>query len=423
MSLDLCSSTNLGSDGTSSEYMSNGLCKTTCSAAGYAVAITQNYNCWCSNDVPEDTVLLSECSTGCPGYSQEENCGGDGVYGYVILLDPSSTVGQSLSTLAAQSLSQSLSLTLSLSLSTVAPLTAEIMSSSSRSSSSTSSRTSTSTSSLTRLTSTSTSETSQSSETTSQLPSTLATASASLLAPPSTSLETSSSTESTSLTDSLAVAVTTSVRATTVVSVTTVNGSASQLVLTRYVTEVASSTSSATSTKKLSSLSFFDSTGKVAGTFTAVGVVVVAAVSGLLYFCCFGAGRRHSDDYSDEENQYSSDEMSIGNEKAAQMRGLKPSLRGSSGLLNRNNSSKSILSLFNAVGTGAGGAAVSRSASKKRLNPKNETEGPGMMFPILEFDHRLDPATMFQTNNESKMSLADEQDYSRRILHVANPET
>lgn len=205
------------------------------------------------------------------------------------------------------------------------------------------------------------------------------------------------------------------------VSVTTVDGSSSQLVSTRYVTEVAQASSSLLAVLEASS-SFFDSKGKVAGTFTAVGVVVVAALSGILYCCCFGGGR-HSDDYSDEENQYSSDELSIGNEKAVGVRGLKPSLRGSSANLNRNNLSKSILSLFN-LGAAAAGAGVSRSTLKKRLNPRGSVHdlSGGPMFPILEFDHRLDPATMFQTYNESKMSLADEQDYSRRILHIANPE-
>lgn len=420
VSLDLCSPVNLGTDRSYSEYMSNGLCKTTCSGYGYAVAITQNYYCWCSNDVPEDTVLLSECDTGCPGYSQEEDCGGDGVYGYVILLQPLSTVGElSTSTLPLTLLTLTLPLASSLTLSrssslslllTVEPLSAELTTSSSSRSSSRRSSLAQSTSSDDASDSNTTSDSSL------PLPLPLATSSASaallLLVAPSTTLDETSS--------SLAAA-TTAVRATTVISVTTVNGLASQLVLTKYVTEVASSSSS-TTTHKLSLLDFFDSTAKVAGTFTAVGVVVVAIVAGILYYCCFAGGRRHNDDYSDEENQYSSDDMSLGNEKEAPMRDLKPSLRGLSGLLNRNNLSKLILSMFNAMGAGAGGAAVARSALKKRLNPKHE-ELPGMMFPISEFDHRLDPATMFQTNNESKMSLADEQDYSRRILHIANPES
>lgn len=44
------------------------------------------------------------------------------------------------------------------------------------------------------------------------------------------------------------------------------------------------------------------------------------------------------------------------------------------------------------------------------------------MFPITEFDSRLDPDAMLMNNNESKKSFGDENDYSRKILTVANPE-
>lgn len=208
------------------------------------------------------------------------------------------------------------------------------------------------------------------------------------------------------------------------------------MVSTRYITEVASTSSSSASASTSSEpsgdangeeqKSFFDSTGKVAGTFTAVGVVVVGALGTLLYCCCFGAGRRN-DDYSDEENQYSSDELSVNGEKAAVAGGAqyhsKSSLRSSN--LKRDNLSKSILSIFNPGSNGMAGSHVGRSMSKKKLNPNKEpapdTGGP-IMFPILEFDNRLDPLTMFQNSNASKFSFADENDYSRRILHVANPE-
>lgn len=205
------------------------------------------------------------------------------------------------------------------------------------------------------------------------------------------------------------------------------DGSSSQVASTIYVTQVAtaSSSSTAAAAAKSTSKSFFDSTGKVAGTFTAVGVVLVGAIAALLYCCCFGAAR-HGDNYSDEENRYSSDELSIGNEKSAAPRMFgahsKSSLTVLNAVLNRNNLSKSILSLFNPVAGGAGGAGVGRSLSKKRLNPKNDVDHGGpIMFPILEFDTRLDPTTMFE-NNQSKVSLADENDYSRRILHITNPE-
>lgn len=190
--------------------------------------------------------------------------------------------------------------------------------------------------------------------------------------------------------------------ATTVYQVTTAIGSVTLLVSTKYVTEMDLTSTSATTSK-----SFFDSTAKVAGTFTAVGVVVVACLAALLYCCCFGAGRH--DEFSDEENQYSSDE-SVSNEKAVPA--------PESAQLKRDNSSKSILLLFNT----APAAGIGRSLLKKRLNPSKEPDNGPMMFPILEFDTCLDPQTMFQSQNESKMSLQDENDYSRRILHIANPE-
>ena len=48
--------------------------------------------------------------------------------------------------------------------------------------------------------------------------------------------------------------------------------------------------------------------------------------------------------------------------------------------------------------------------------------GGQIMFPITEFDSRLDPDAMLMNNNESKKSFGDENDYSRKILTVANPE-
>lgn len=206
-----------------------------------------------------------------------------------------------------------------------------------------------------------------------------------------------------------------------------------------------SATSSATSQK---SASFFDDTGKVAGTFTAVGVVVAGIFAAILYCCCCGAGRRHNDHdgFSDEENQYSSDELSLDNSKA--VAASIPNSDSSSLPLRRDNSTKSLMSIFNAV-TGGGGATaasapgsagnvlhthngsndygIGRSGSRKKLNP-NKNAGDqsrtydGMMFPITEMDPRLDPTTMFLNTNTSKKSLEDDMDYSRKMLKVVNPE-
>lgn len=147
---------------------------------------------------------------------------------------------------------------------------------------------------------------------------------------------------------------------------------------------------------------------------------MLGLTAALFYCCCCGAGR-HNDDYSDEENQYSSDELSMANEKAVPA-GDTTKSSPKVNTIQRDNSSKSLKSLF--AGVGGAGGGVGRSLSKKKLNPSKENNegGDHPMFPILEFDHRLDPNTMFSTTNESKFSFADENDYSRRILHITNPE-
>jgi len=219
-----------------------------------------------------------------------------------------------------------------------------------------------------------------------------------------------------------------------------VNGSPTEIVKTQYVTDSPSSTEDSDSAassgssneagtdenKSKESNSFFDSTGKVAGTFTAVGVVVFGLLLAIGY-CCF----KKSHDYADEENQYSSDEYSLNNEKAM-MPAVVPGSKNSSTVssnLKRDNSSKSIFSYFTAANNNNSG--VTRSSSRKKLTKHSRNDlvqsqdpilGGQLMFPITEFDSRLDPNTMFMNNNESKKSFGDENDYSRKILTVANPE-
>src|SRR5277367_6579550 len=75
------------------KYQSNGWCHDHC-VGGYAFAIVQDFNCWCSNYAPGVTSSLDNCDTGCPGYT--EFCGGNGFYGYIALNKTSSgTVGAS----------------------------------------------------------------------------------------------------------------------------------------------------------------------------------------------------------------------------------------------------------------------------------------------------------------------------------------
>ena len=86
VSLTQCSSQNTGSGGQSSNsiYMSNGKCHDNC--AGYAFAITQWQNCWCSNEAPAGIASVGDCNQQCPGYPSEM-CGNEqqGLFGYVAL--------------------------------------------------------------------------------------------------------------------------------------------------------------------------------------------------------------------------------------------------------------------------------------------------------------------------------------------------
>ena len=81
-----CSGLNTGSGGQSSNsiYMTNGKCQDSCQ--GYAFAITQWQNCWCSNMAPGDTTDSGSCNQKCPGYP-DESCGNQqqGLYGYIAL--------------------------------------------------------------------------------------------------------------------------------------------------------------------------------------------------------------------------------------------------------------------------------------------------------------------------------------------------
>ncbi|KAK2613907.1 hypothetical protein N8I77_000777 [Diaporthe amygdali] len=101
-----CASSNTATtSATTSIYQSQGLCYGTCNDEGYAFAVLQDSDCWCSNTVPssDDQVSTSNCETSCPGYPSDY-CGGDGTYGYIALsASPSSTAGGSSKTTSSTS--------------------------------------------------------------------------------------------------------------------------------------------------------------------------------------------------------------------------------------------------------------------------------------------------------------------------------
>lgn len=165
----------------------------------------------------------------------------------------------------------------------------------------------------------------------------------------------------------------------------TITGSAqTQLTTTQVVSTVisvpsqtnnANSNEDGSNSNDSSSKGFFDSPGKVAGTFTAVGVVIVAILGALLWFCCFR--NRSDDDEDDEESAHSSQ-----NDEKVAGPGVAPS-----------------------------------SSIPMPLGPDNYMDEDD----FVEVDQRLDPRQMFMNwENGSRKSLADEMDYSRRVLRVTN---
>lgn len=440
LSLNACSSKNIGSGKTSSEFMSNGKCKDTCLSKGYAVAILQRYDCWCSNYMTEDTTSLSNCDTPCPGFGYE-NCAKDGYYGYLVIGEPSGTKGGSAPSSSADSSSYtSASSSSSSSLWSQSPTSTSLSSSptslSSWSSSLSSQSSSSSSSSYMPPTSLSTTSHSLTQTQSSSITSSSSSYSSLLLSASSSSSSTSSSVLSPSSSSSSRHSLV--MRPLTVYSVKTVNGnpSATVVVKTDYITmstlppsSLASpmnvnSNNDADSNESSSGKSFTDSPGKMAGTFTAVGVVAVALLGGLIFFCI--KRRKNQNVFMDTENQdVSSDEYSMHNEKAAGSSVTSNALGTPTTPSRRNSSNKPIFSFFSP----SSGNGVARSSSRKHLtkhsrnnlNASNDVASDQFLFPINEMDTRLDPRTMFLTENDSK-SLGDEHDYSRKILHVTNPE-
>lgn len=414
--LGLCSTSNVGSDEVTDQFMSNGYCKTHCISVNAAYGIVQGSSCWCSNDLPTSQTSMSNCQQECPGYPSE-NCAKLGYYGYIDLNDANN------SEIELPSSTQSSTTTSSTSSSSSSPSRTNSRTSSSRSSSSrTSTTTSSSSPSSTSPTSSSSSEVSTESSSEIVSSSSISSSTSESL---STAVSESQNSEDSSITQQPSI----------IVSIKTVGGS--EIVKTEFVTAdptpestSGTSTSAASSEVPHNNKSFFDSKGKVAGTFTAVGVVVLGLVLGLIY-CCFCVGGRKSDDYSDEEQQYSSDEST----KAPVLitkNGSGNSINQSTPQsLKRDNSNKSIFSI---LGKESSMGGLTRNLSKKKLNSGMKPDSPNpitnedfdglQMFPITEFesskhDSRLEP--LFTNNNFSSQSLGDNIDYSRK-LKIVNPE-
>ncbi|KAK9456482.1 hypothetical protein V1511DRAFT_457787 [Dipodascopsis uninucleata] len=383
---NLCSSANTGSgsDSTYSIYQSYGACSGSCS--GYAVAILQDFECWCSNDVPADSVTLDLCSVdSCPGYP-DDPCGNEakGYYGYIYLSTPSSTVSSDSSTTAESSTSSSTS-----SIET---------SSKGMSSSSTTSTTLSSTSSRTSISTTTISSTS--------------------------STQTSSSSTITSTLDTNTVMSSTAA-ASVIISVQTITDATKTMFITQTVStqqisstgssaavsstsESSSNNSSNTSPSKSSSDSFWHSHGKVAGVFTAVGLVLLFLL--ILLILCLR--KRRKDDKGTDSAPHT---PSIG--------GAGGSLRKYGFVPQRRRRSTSTLVLAS-NGESEKSSQMGNLASGSKTFTFPGQYGAPPPPAAFKVDQRIDPGTMYMQyhDNYSRGSLRDEYDYSRRVLKVLNPD-
>ena len=273
----------------SSNYMSNGLCMSQCQ--GYKYAIVQQKDCWCSDETPQDIVSVSNCDEYCPGYKLE-NCGsGTTYYGWLKVANDY-IASASATSFSYASLTEETSsfddFTSSTEFSSSTTSSTSASSTSSSESSSSSSESSSSSSESSSSSSESSTSSSESSTTTESSPSK---SSSTVQKTVDSSASSSSEPSTLNQVTITSVAVTTIMPSTHTTSDSNgseITSAAAQSVQSIYKTIVVSTTvlpsSSNTATKSGSkSKGFWQSKGKVAGTF----VVVALAILLLIVLCVF----------------------------------------------------------------------------------------------------------------------------------------
>jgi hypothetical protein len=138
------------------------------------------------------------------------------------------------------------------------------------------------------------------------------------------------------------------------------------------------------------SSSFWDSTGKVAGVFVAVGIVTAMLAGALLWMCRNRKSRR------DEEKSEESPRQTSGEQPVSR--------------------STSLLQLL-----GRGDRSRTENVAPSPPNQQRLSRSPTeLAIPVV--DQRLDPQTMMIRfeDNDSRTSFRDEEDYSRRVWRVTN---
>ncbi len=398
LSLAMCSTQNTGTSNFEStyQYNSNGYCHDKCD--GYAYAIVQGESCWCSNYAPGDTTSLSECDVACPGFGYEY-CGDSskGVFGYVAL-GPSAS-GTSSDGSASTSVDDG-----GASSSTSDP---DSSSESDFSSSTEASEdeSSSSTSSSETQAETTQAETTQASSTEKQAVQSTTTSDSS----------TSSTPKSTQTAQQSSTTVQESEVVSTYYSVSTMTGDSQKTVtqtllqtLTTAQTQTSTPSAASSGTKGSSqggdngkSNGFFSDSGKVAGVFTAVGVVCAVLIAGLAFFL-----RRKIKSYRAAHNQYqrySDDGDSPFGDDAAS--NVMPRLD------------------YSDLESNAHQHDYEEKRDDMTSSPPDSSSATRRAVSSFIVDPRLDPNGPLYSgggDDYSNRSLSDDIDYSRKVLKVTN---
>lgn len=183
---------------------------------------------------------------------------------------------------------------------------------------------------------------------------------------------------------------------------------------------------------------FWNSAGKVAGTFTAVGVVVVLLLIALVILFMRYRRRKEQQDFEktydvvkrSATDAYSTSISSQNDPSGNSSTGMAPFVYADEkGILTptvKNLSLRPVTNSGNAssVSTPASATAPT-SATGNPPTPSSPTNGVGIVpnsTDAVVLDQRLDPQHLMSQweSNGSILSLADDVDYSRKVLRVIN---
>ncbi|KAL8888682.1 MAG: hypothetical protein Q9215_003910 [Flavoplaca cf. flavocitrina] len=378
VSQSLCASFNTGSDNdaVTYDYQSAGRCFDSCKAQ-YAFAVVQGKSCWCSDYEPADTTSLGSCSSPCPGYPFEQ-CGSGENFGYIALgKAPSGTIGANQDQAPASSPPEVSTSISQVTPSTILDTTTETTTTAAPVRPSTS---------YVPTSSTPPPAPTSSSRSTTPLPDSSSRS--------TTSLPTSSSLEEPSPRSTWTP--------TPVVSVMTVTGQVKTITITPTIPP-----SGAVVAQLSRDDGFMSHPGKVAGLFVGVALIICISAAALIWFFIRRKRKAEAETMA-----------SMGGGETPQRRQSKMSTIGLLGGTRRSNNRKSVPRIQTS-GWGPGNS-TEKSPTDTPIDYRRTS------YPRV-VDQRLEPAALWnplQDNGShvSIQSFRDDQDYSRRMLRVANPD-